>query len=98
MSEEGEEKQNIMDKLNSTFIDYVGNIFGDSGKEFIEETSEKVKDFSSTSIKKFIEFSDSLLEKLNLHENEQVIKTKDSIEDMLKQVGILKEDEEEEEF
>ncbi len=98
MSEEGEEKQNIMDKLNSTFIDYVGNIFGDSGKEFIEDTSEKVKDFSSTSIKKFIEFSDSLLEKLNLHENEQVIKTKDSIEDMLKQVGILKEDEEEEEF
>ncbi|MHA1491404.1 MAG: hypothetical protein ACTSRI_17345 [Promethearchaeota archaeon] len=98
MSEEREEKQNILDKLNSTFIDYVGNIFGESGKEFIEDTSEKVKDFSSTSIKKFIEFSDSLLEKLNLHENEQVIKTKDSIEDMLKQVGILKEDDEEEEF
>ncbi len=43
-----------------------------------------------------MEFSDSLLEKLNLHENEQVIKTRDSIEDMLKQIGLLQEDDEEE--
>lgn len=65
-------------------------------KEFIEETSEKVKEFSSSSIKKFMEFSDSLLEKLNLHENEQVIKTRDSVEDMLKQIGLLQDDDEEE--
>jgi len=93
-----EEKQNVLDKLNKTFLDFVGNAFGESGKEFIQNTSEKVKDFSSTSIKKFMEFSDTILEKLNLKENEQVIKTRDSIEDMLKQVGLLKEENEEEEF
>lgn len=96
--EEKEEKQNVLDKLNNTFIDFVGNVFGESGKEFIQDTSEKIKDFSSTSIKKFMEFSDSVLDKLNLKENEQVIKTRDSIEDMLKQVGLLKEENEEEEF
>ncbi len=94
MSDE-EEKQNILDKLNSTFTDFVGNAFGESGKEFIEETAQKVKEFSSSSIKKFMEFSDSLLEKLSLHENESVIKARDSVEDMLKQAGLLKDDEEE---
>lgn len=45
-----------------------------------------------------MEFSDDVLEKLNLNENEQVIKTRDSIEDLLKQSGLLKEEDEEEEF
>jgi len=94
MSEE--EKEKILDKVNDAFIDFVGKVFGDSGKDFVQETHEKIKDFSSTSIKKFLEFSDDVLEKLNLKENEQVTKTRDSIEDMLKQSGLLKEEEEEE--
>ena len=93
MSDEEQEDQGILDKLNSTFTDFVGNTFGESGREFIEETSEKVKEFSSTSIKKFMEFTDSLLENLNLAENEQVIKARDSVEDLLKQAGLLTEDE-----
>ncbi|MFX0069565.1 MAG: hypothetical protein ACFFAO_00530 [Candidatus Hermodarchaeota archaeon] len=95
MSEEGEEKKNIIDKLNSAFGGFVENVFGESGKNFIDETSEKVKEFSSSSIKKFMEFSDSIIEKLNLTENEQVIKTRDTVEDLLKQAGLLTEDEEE---
>jgi hypothetical protein len=91
-----EEKENPLNKLNSSFSDFVGQVFGESGKEFIEETSKKIKEFSSSSIKKFVEFSDSMLEKLNLNENEQVIKARDSIEDMLKQAGFLQEDDEEE--
>ena len=99
MSEEGEEgKENILDKMNSAFVDFVGNVFGESGRNFIEETSEKVKDFSSSSIKKFMEFTDSILDNLNLKENEQVVKAKDSLEDLLKQSGLLKEEDEEEEF
>ena len=94
MSEE--EKEKLLDKVNNAFIDFVGKVFGDSGKEFVQETHEKIKDFSSSSIKKFLAFSDDVLEKLNLKENEQVIKARDSIEDMLKQSGILKEEEEEE--
>lgn len=94
--EEEQEEQNILDKLNKSFTDFVENTFGESGKNFIEETSEKIKEFSNTSIKKFMEFSDDLLEKLNLNENEQVIKARDSVEDLLKQTGLLVEDEEEE--
>ncbi len=97
MSEEEErEEQNILDKLNKSFTDFVENTFGESGKNFIDETAEKIKEFSNTSIKKFMEFSDDLLEKLNLNENEQVIKARDSVEDLLKQTGLLVEDEEEE--
>ncbi|MFX1391498.1 MAG: hypothetical protein ACFE9Z_15645 [Promethearchaeota archaeon] len=98
MSDDGEEKENFIDKLNKSFTDMFGNIFGESGKDFIEEASEKIKDFSSEAIKKIMEFSDDTLERLNLNENEQIIKARDSIEDVLKQAGLLKEDEKEEEF
>jgi len=98
MSGEGEEKDNFIEKMNKSFADFVGSVFGESGKDFIEETAEKVKDFSSGAIKKFMEFSDDVIEKLNLGENDKVIKARDSIEDLLKQSGLLKEDEEEEEF
>ena len=98
MSEEGEEKENFIDKMNSALEDFVGSVFGESGTDFIEETSEKVKEFSSEAISKLMEFSDSMIEQLNLQENEQVIKTRDSVEDLLKQAGLLKESEEEEEF
>lgn len=91
-----EEKEKLLDKINKTFVDFVGKTFGESGKEFIEETQEKIKDFSSSSIKKFMDFSGDVLEKLNLKENDQVMKAKDSIEDLLKQSGLLKEDGEEE--
>lgn len=95
MNDEKEvKKETLLDKLNNAFIDFVGGAFGESGKEFIEETSEKVKDFSSSSIKKFMEFSDSVLENLKLNENEQVMKARDSVEDLLKQAGLLEEDEE----
>ncbi|MFW9946407.1 MAG: hypothetical protein ACFFDX_06205 [Candidatus Odinarchaeota archaeon] len=96
MSDEGEEKkETFLDKLNNAFKDFVGGAFGESGKDFIEETSDKIKDFSSQSIKKFMEFSDSVLENLKLTDNKQVMKARDSVEDLLKQAGLLEEDEEE---
>jgi predicted urease superfamily metal-dependent hydrolase len=98
MGEEKKEKENFLDNLNKQFTEFVGSVFGESGREFIEETSEKIKDFSSDAIKKFMEFADDAIDKLNLKENEQVIKTRDSVEDLLKQAGLLKEEEEEEEF
>lgn len=94
MNEQGEKKKNLLDQLNDAFVDFVGGAFGESGKEFIEETSEKIKDFSSQSIKKFMEFSDSVIENLKLTDNEQVMKARDSVEDLLKQAGLLEEDEE----
>ncbi len=93
MSEE--KSGNFLDQLNKSFTDFVEKTFGESGKEFVEETSKKIKEFSSSSIKKFMEFSDSVLDNLKLKENEQVMKLRDSIEDMLKQGGFLEEDGEE---
>ncbi|KKK46307.1 hypothetical protein LCGC14_0558930 [marine sediment metagenome] len=97
MNDEGE-KENFIDKMNNAFVDFVGSVFGESGKDFIEETSEKIKEFSSDAISKFMEFSDSVIGSLNLQDNDQVIKARDSIEDLLKQAGLLKESDEEEEF
>jgi len=93
MSEE--EKENVIEKINEAVLDFAEKVFGESGKSFIEETQQKIKDFSSDAIKKFMEFGDTVLEKLNLHENEQVIKAKDSIENMLQQAGLIDEDEDE---
>ena len=96
MSNEQEKKdEKLLDKLNNAFVDFVGNAFGESGREFIEDTSQKVKEFSSSSIKQFMEFADTVLENLKLNENEQVMKTRDSVEDLLKQMGLLEEDEDE---
>jgi len=92
MSEE--QKDTIIEKLNNAVIDFTEKLFGESGKNFIQETQQKIKDFSSEAIKKFMEFGDTVIEKLNLQENEQIIKMKDSIENMLKQAGLLEEDEE----
>ena len=93
MSEEGK-KENLLDKLNTAFVDFVGGAFGESGKDFIEDTSEKIKDFSSQSIKQFMEFSDTVIDNLKLTDNDQVMKMRDSVEDLLKQAGLLEEDEE----
>ena len=95
MGEEEEKSDNLIDNLNKSFLDFVGNAFGESGREFMEETLDKLKDFSSTSIKKFMEFSDSILENMKLNDNEQVMKARDTVEDMLKQAGLLEEDEDE---
>ena len=94
MSNEEKKDEKLLDKLNNAFIDFVGNAFGDSGREFIEDTSQKVKEFSSSSIKQFMNFADSVLENLKLNENEQVMKARDSVEDVFKQMGLLEEDEE----
>lgn len=96
MSED--KKENVLDQLNDAVVKFAESIFGEQGKEFIEDTQEKVKDFSSQSIKKFMEFSDTVLENLKLDENEQVIKARDTVEDLLKQAGLLKDEFEEEEF
>jgi len=98
MNDEGEGKENFIDKMNNALTDFVGSVFGESGRDFIEETSEKVKEFSSDAIGKLVEFSDSMIDQLKLADNEQVIKARDTVEDLLKQAGLLKESDEEEEF
>ena len=90
-----EQKENILDKLNDSVLDFIGNVFGESMKDSFKETQEKIKDFSADAVKKLVEVGDEVIEKLNLKENEQVMKARDSVEDFLKQAGLLKEEEEE---
>ncbi len=98
MSDEREDKENFIDKINNALTDFAGSVFGESGRDLIEETSEKVKEFSTEAISKLLEFSDSIIDQLKLNENDQVMKARDSVEDLLKQAGLLKESDEEEEF
>jgi len=42
MSEEEGEKEKLLDKINNAFVDFVGNAFGESGKEWVQETQEKI--------------------------------------------------------
>ena len=42
-----------------------------------------------------MEFSDTVIDNLKLTDNEQVMKMQDSVEDLLKQSGLLEDDEEE---
>ena len=42
-----------------------------------------------------MEFSDTVIDNLKLTENKQVMKMRDSVEDLLKQAGLLEDDEEE---
>lgn len=90
-----EKEEKLVDKLNTAFVDFVGKVFGDSGKNFVKDTQKKVKELSSSSIKKFVEFSDSVLDKVKLKDNESVKKTRDAIEDLLKQLGLIEEKEQE---
>ena len=90
-----EEKENFIEKLNDSVLDFIGNVFGESMKDSFKETQEKIKDFSADAVKKLVEVGDEVIEKLNLKENEQVMKARDSVEDFLKQSGLLKEEEEE---
>jgi len=95
MAFEEEKKESFVDKLNSSIADFVGNLFGEDAKKSVMDAQEKVKDISAQTVTKLVEFSDSILESLKLNENEQVMKARDSIQDMLKQEGLLKEPEEE---
>ena len=94
MSFDEEKKENLLDKINTSIADFVGNLFGEDAKKSVEDAQDKAKDISAQTVTKLVEFSDSVLESLKLNENEQVVKATDSIKDMLKDAGLLKEPEE----
>lgn len=93
MSFDKEKKENLLDKLNTSIADFVGNLFGEDAKKSVKDAQDKAKDISAQTVTKIVEFSESILESLKLNENEQVVKATDSIKDMLKDAGLLKEPE-----
>ena len=87
-----EEKEPLLDKINNSILDFVGNLLGDSAKESVQEAQEKMKEISSEAITKTMEFADSVIETLKLEDNEQIQEAKGKLKDLLKEQGLLKEE------
>ncbi|MHA1727515.1 MAG: hypothetical protein ACTSWY_02130 [Promethearchaeota archaeon] len=83
-----EDSKDFLKKLNDQFKEFVDGIFG-------EETADKISDYSSKSIKSLVDFGDQLIETLKLEDNELVKKSSEGIKDLLKQAGLLEDDQEE---
>ena len=94
MAEENE-KKNTLEKLNEAFLDFTENVFGESGREFIEKTQTQVNEFNVAAIKAFVEFGDQILDNTQLGENEMVLKSSTTVKDLLKQFNLLEEESEE---
>lgn len=93
MTEENE--KNTLEKLNEAFLDFTENVFGESGREFMEKTQKQVKEFNVAAIKAFVEFGDQILENTKLGENETVLKSSNTVKDLLRQFNLLEEESEE---
>lgn len=95
---EGNSKKNLLDNINDGLRDLVEKVFGESGSKFFDDTKDKVEEFSNQAAKKLFEFTDSVLDNLKLKDNETVMKARDTVEDMMKKAGIMKEEPDEEFF
>ena len=93
MTEENE--KNTLGKLNEAFLDFTENVFGESGREFIEKTQKQVNEFNIAAIKAFVEFGDQILENTKLGENETIQKSSNTVKDLLRQFNLLEEESEE---
>jgi hypothetical protein len=100
MSKENEKNEKtdkkLMKQLEEQFDSFVKGMFGDSGVKFIQDTRKQTKEFSAKGIKAFVEFGDQMVDKLKLKDNELVKKSGNSIKDLLKQMGLLEEEKEDE--
>ncbi len=91
-----DKKPKITDQLNDAFKDMVGKVFGAKGKEVVENVQKQTKEISVKAIKSFVDFTDKLLENAKLKDNDLVKKSSNSVKDLLRQVGLLEEENEDE--
>lgn len=89
-----EKPKDFMKQINDGVKDFVKNIFGDKGAEFMEDSGKKLNEFSVQAVKGIVDFNDKLIDSLKLNDNEMVKKGNEQVKDLLKQVGLLKEEEE----
>ena len=86
----------MMDSINDGLRDLVEKVFGETGSKFFDDTKDKVEEFSNQAAKKLFEFTDSVLDNLKLKDNETVMKARDTVENLMKKAGIMKEEPDEE--
>ncbi|MCF2140902.1 MAG: hypothetical protein K9W44_12670 [Candidatus Lokiarchaeota archaeon] len=93
--EREKERKNLFDKLNQAVLDMTEQVFGQKGREFVENTQYQIKEFNISAIRAWVNFTDKFLEDSKLIDNEIVKKTSSTVKDLLKQLKILEEDSEE---
>ncbi len=82
---ENPEKKDFLGDISKGVQDFANNLFG-------EETSKQINEFAEKTVKTMVDFNDELLKSLNLTDNELVKKFSDGSKDLLKQMGLLQEE------
>lgn len=88
--------QNMLNQVN----DFVMQLFGGQAKEEgkSNELMDKVKELSGNVVKNIVDFNDNVLKQLKLDENEMVQNVQKQAKDFLKQMGLLEEEFEDEDY
>ena len=88
--------QNMLNQVN----DFVMKLFGGQAKEEgkSNELMDKMKELSGNVVKNIVDFNDNVLKQLKLDENEMVQNVQKQAKDFLKQMGLLEEEFEDEDY
>ena len=81
------DSNDFFSKINEQVEETVNKIFG-------EETSKKINNFATKSVKQLVDIGDQFIETMKWEDNTLIKKTSDGFKDFLKQTGLLKEEEE----
>jgi len=84
-----EEKEKMIDKIGNSVVEFIGKILGEGAQEKVSDARGKAKNIGSDGLKKVLEFTDTIIAELDLKESEQVKKARDSVEDFLKEQGLI---------
>ena len=90
------DQKKLMDQLNDAFNDMVKKVFGEKGLEFVTQVQKQTKEFSVSTVKSFVDFTDKIMESTKMNENEMIKKSSNNVKDLLRQVGLLEEEKEDE--
>ncbi|MHA1612576.1 MAG: hypothetical protein ACTSYU_11030, partial [Promethearchaeota archaeon] len=74
MSEE-DKRENLLEKINGAVLDMSEQVFGQKGREFVENTQYQMKEFNISAVRAWVNFTDKFLEDSKLIDNELVQKT-----------------------
>ena len=89
-------KKNLINNLNDAVLDMTERIFGKEGKEFLQTAQSQLKEFSISATRAWVNFTDQVLQESKLGENQIIMKTNSTVKDLLRQIGTLEEDSEDE--
>lgn len=85
-------KKNVLDDLNNAVLDMTEQMFGKEGREFLKSAQTQLHDFSISATKAWVNFADQVIEETELGKNTIVQKTNQTVKDLLKQIGVLEEE------